>query len=139
MAFDDEDLELAFQLHVIEELLDSDFGTTALENQLVERWFPLEIRRSRGMVDDTGPTARYREAVEAAHARLPTRLDHARKLELLGCCYRIAVADREFRLGEGAVLLAAARALGLGDDDFDAFLHGRPGATGMTAAALSRF
>ena len=139
MAFEEEDLELAFQLHVIGLLCGADLVTTFPEEELVERWFPRAMLESRGFARPDGThTARLHDAAVEALATLPGRLDEARKLELLEACFRIAVADREFRFGEGTVLLMAARLLGLSDGVFDGFLKGRPNTMGMTAAAIDR-
>lgn len=139
MAFDDEDLELAFQIHVIDLLCGADLATTTSEQALVDRWFPRETLQSRGFSNPDGTrTARLHDAAVEALATLPGRLVQARKLELLGACFRIAVADREFRSGEGTVLLMAARLLGLSDEVFDGFLGDRPTAMGMSAAWLDR-
>ena len=137
--FDDEDLELAFQLHVIDLVTAADLTTTGPEQALVDRWFPKEVLRADGFVDEAGKrTARFQDAAVEALERLPGLLDQDRKLALLEACYRIAVVDREFRIGEGLVLLMAARLLGLADIDFDAFLAARPGGAGMSAAVLDR-
>lgn len=139
MAFGDDDLELAFQLHVIDLLTEADLTTTSSEQVLVDRWFPRETLQSRGFVDAQGArTPQFEQAAVEALETLPSRLDTARKLGLLGACYRIAVVDREFRIGEGTVLLMAARLLGLSDEDFDGFLATRAAATGMSAAMLDR-
>lgn len=138
MPYDDDDLELAFQLHVADLLVEADLVATEDEKALVERYFPLAVLRDRGFADETGArTPAFDDAAVEAMAVLPGRLERIAKLDLLEACYRLAVVDREFRIGEGSVLLMAARLLGLSDADFDGFLE-RKGSAGMTAALLDR-
>jgi hypothetical protein len=137
VPFDDADLELAFQLHVLDELAAADLATTTREQRFIDRYFPTEALVRRGFTDASGGrTPRYHEAVAAAAVTLPARLDDAGRCSLLEACFRLAVSDREFRIGEGVVLLAAARRLGMADHAFDRFLAEHPEATGMSAAML---
>jgi uncharacterized tellurite resistance protein B-like protein len=139
VATDPEDLELAFQLHVVDLVTGADLATSERERAFVERSFPADELRARGFLDDSG--ARTQKALDTAVEALsvlPTTLDKAAKHDLLEACYRLAVVDRELRIGEGSVLLMASRLLGLPDEDFDAFLERHPEAVGMSAAFLDR-
>ena len=139
MPFDDDDLELAFQLHVVDLLAEADLATTEDERAFIARHFPPDLLREHGFADAHGlRTSRFQEAAVAALDLLPKRLDRHAKLDLLEACYRLALADREFRIGEGAVLLMAARLLGVGDAEFDRFLERRGGPPGMTAELIDR-
>lgn len=142
VPYDDDDLELAFQLHVADLVIAADLVTTSSEAAFVDRHFPRSLLEERGFVDPvTGArTPAFDDAAVEALSVLATRRTRAEKLDLLEACYKIAVVDRSFRLGEGAVVLMAARLLGLSDDDFDGFIadHARAagGPSPMTAAML---
>jgi uncharacterized tellurite resistance protein B-like protein len=139
VAFDEDDLELAFQLHVVDLIVAADQRTTNPEQAFLDRHFPADELRARGFVDEAGArTQKAQDAAMEALAVLPRSLSIPAKHDLLDACFRLAVIDREFRLGEGAVLLMASRLLGLPDDDFDRFLAARPRAAGMSAALLDR-
>jgi hypothetical protein len=135
--FEDDDLELAFQLHVFDEVIAADAVQTEREKEFLDLCFPSEVLRTAGFVDEAGArTPRFQAATAEALATLPGRLSLAAKLDLLEAIFRLAVVDRTFRIGEGTVLLQAARALGLSDEDFDRFLSRRPAAMGMSAELL---
>lgn len=137
MDFDPADLALAFQLYVVDLVVEADLVKTDAEVAFRERHWPAEQLRLRGFLDEQGQrTQRFHDAAVQALETLPKRLDREGKLSLLQACYAIAVVDHEFRLGEGGVLLMAARLLGLSDADFDAFLGAQREAQGMTAAAI---
>ncbi|MEQ1505784.1 MAG: TerB family tellurite resistance protein [Myxococcota bacterium] len=148
MPFDDSPLDrsglapelaLAFQLHVADLVTSADLATTDNEQAAFDRNFPRETLLAAGFVDPDGArTPRLYDAAVEALATLPARLTVDQKLTLLDACWRIAVADRALRLGEGAVLLMAARLLGLSDAEFDGFLGGYPEAEGLSAAVLDR-
>jgi hypothetical protein len=139
MPFDDDDLELAFQLHVSTLLVEADLVTTDDEAAFLARHFPVDLLRERGFADAAGArTERFHDAAVEALATLPGKLDRLAKLDLLEACYKLALADGEFRIGEGAVLLMGARLLGLSDAEFDRFLERRGGPAGMTAAVIDR-
>lgn len=134
-----EDLELAFQLHVMNQLAEADLQNTTDEVAFLARHFPLQDLVAAGFKTADGAwTDLYDEAAVQALAVLPKTLDEAAKLDLLEACYKLAIADGEFKLGEGAVILMAARLLGLSDDVFDRFVERRGGPPGMTAAELDR-
>lgn len=135
----DPDLALAFQLHVMDLLTEADLTTTDDERAFLDRHFPLQDLQAAGFCDAAGArTAAFQDAAVRALEVLPKGLDDAGKLALLDACYRLALADGEFRLGEGAVILMAARLLGLSDAAFDDFVASRGGSPGMTAAELDR-
>jgi uncharacterized tellurite resistance protein B-like protein len=136
---DDEDLELAFQLHVLNQLAEADQNASHQEQAFLERHFPLQDLVAAGFKTADGAwTDAYDEAAVQALAVLPKSLDEAGKLDLLESCYKLAIADGVFKLGEGAVILMAARLLGLSDEAFDRFVERRGGPPGMTAAELDR-
>jgi uncharacterized tellurite resistance protein B-like protein len=139
MEPDDDDLELAFQLHVMNQLAEADLNATQDERVFLDRHFPLQDLVAAGFKTPAGAwTDAYDEAAVQALAVLPKRLAHAAKLDLLEACYKLAIADGEFKMGEGAVILMAARLLDLSDDDFDHFVERSGGPPGMTAAELDR-
>lgn len=137
--FEDDELELAFLLHVADLVTGADQVTTEAERVFLAAAFPNDELAAAGFVDAAGErTPRAADAAVEALAVLPRRLDRPAKHDLLHAAFRLAVVDRTFRIGEGAVLLMASRLLGLPDDDFDAFLAARPEAHGMTVALLDR-
>ncbi len=139
MAFDDEDLRIAFQLHVMDLLAQADLVTTEAERAYVERRLPLAMLVERGFSEASGErTGRLAEAAVEALDVLPKRLSMPDKLALLEDCYQLAVTDRSLGMGEGSVLLMASRLLGLPDAAFDDFVDRRGGPPGVTAALLDR-
>lgn len=137
MAFDDDDLELAFQLHVVDLVIEADLVTSEDEAAFVARFFAPSLLAERGFVDAHGArTPKFDDAAVEALRVLPTARTHAEKVDLLEAIFRIAVVDRTFRLGEGGIVLMAARLLGLTDAEFDAFLQAHPESEGMTASML---
>lgn len=139
MGFDDDDLRIAFQLHVMDLLAQADLVTTDAEREYLERRLPLAMLVDRGFsLPDGARTERLEDAAVEALNALPKRLSVADKLALLEDCYQLAVADRTFGMGEGGVLLMAARLLGMADSAFDEFVDRRGGPPGMTAAQLDR-
>lgn len=136
---DEDDLELAFQLHVMNQLAEADLQNSKDEQAFIARHFPLQDLVAAGFKTADGAwTDAYDEAAVQALSVLPKRLGETAKLDLLEACYKLAVADGEFKMGEGAVILMAARLLGLSDDAFDTFVERRGGPPGMTAAELDR-
>ena len=136
---DEEDLELAFQLHVMNQLAEADLNRSEDEDAFLERHFPLQDLIAAGFRTTDGAwTPAFDDAAVRALEVLPKSLGEPAKLDLLEACYKLAVADGEFRLGDGAVILMAARLLGLADAVFDRFVERRGGPPGMTAAMLDR-
>jgi uncharacterized tellurite resistance protein B-like protein len=136
---DDEDMELAFQLHVLTQLAEADQHTSADERAFLDRHFPLQDLVAAGFRTADGAwTDAYDEAAVRALEVLPKTLSEPAKLDLLEACYKLAIADGAFKLGEGAVILMASRLLGLPDAAFDRFVERRGGPPGMTAAELDR-
>jgi uncharacterized tellurite resistance protein B-like protein len=136
---DERSLVLALQLHLVDRVVGADLLESSGEHASLERHFPRATLQEAGLVDTRGVrTERFQRALAQALTELPHRLGHEAKLDLLHSIVRIAVADRAFRLGEGEVVLWAARLLGLSDDEFDAFMASYPEATGMSAAAIER-
>ncbi len=136
---DDDDLELAFQLHVMNQLAEADLNASQDEAVFLAMHFPLQDLVAAGFKTADGVwTDAYDEAAVRALEVLPSRLDETGKLDLLEACYKLAVADGEFKMGEGAIILMAARLLGLSDEVFDRFVERRGGPPGMTAADLDR-
>jgi uncharacterized tellurite resistance protein B-like protein len=134
---DEKSLVLALQLHLVDRVVGADLLKSSGENRSLERYFPRPVLQGAGLVDAHGErTALFQTALAQALIVLPQRLSHEAKLELLHLVVQIALADRAFRLGEGEVILWAARLLGLSDDDFDAFIASYPEAVGMTASVL---
>jgi uncharacterized tellurite resistance protein B-like protein len=139
MGFSDDDLRLAFQVHVMELLAKADLVTTESEREFMEAKFPRSLLLARGFADaDGNPTGLREDAAVEALGSLPRSLSATEKLALLEDCYQLAVADRTFGLGEGGVMLMAARLLGMTDAAFDEFVDRRGGPPGMTAAQLDR-
>lgn len=139
VPFADDDLELAFQLHVAGLLAEADLVTSVPEQEFMARHFPTDLLVQHGFADASGErTQRFHDAAVEALSVLPGKLDRHAKLDLLEACYKLAIADFEFRIGEGAVLLMAARLLGLSDADFDAFVERRGGPPGMKASVIDR-
>ncbi len=137
MAFDLEDLKLAFRLHVARLVIEDDLVTTTNEAEWLADAFPLELLLERGFVDAAGvATDRFHDAAVAALDELPSRLGLEAKHALLADAWSAAVIDGELHVGEGSVVLMAARLLGLSDEQFDTFLAGRQHAAGVTAALL---
>jgi hypothetical protein len=139
VPFDDDDLELAFQLHVAGLLVQADLVTSVPEQEFLARHFPSDLLAQHGFADPAGNrTQRLDDAAVEALSVLPGKLDRFAKLDLLEACYKLAIVDDEFRMGEGAVLLMAARLLGLTDEEFDHFVERRGGPPGMKAAQIDR-
>ena len=139
LPFDDEDLELAFQLHVAGLLAEADLVTSVPEQEFLASHFPDALLVQHGFVDPSGArTQRFHDAAVEALAALPGKLDRHGKLDLLEAVYKLAIADDEFRIGEGAVLLMAARLLGVSDEEFDHFVERRGAPPGMRAAVIDR-
>jgi uncharacterized tellurite resistance protein B-like protein len=134
---DEKSLVLALKLHLVDRVVGADLLESSGEHASLARCFPPGTLQEAGLVDSAGVrTERYQRALAQALVELPRRLGHEAKLDLLHTVVRIAVADRAFRLGEGEVVLWAARLLGLSDDEFDAFMASYPEATGMRASIL---
>ena len=137
MDFEPSALRLAFQLHAVDLVVLADDVTTEAERDYVARMFPEPELRRHGFVDDRGArTPRFQEAAVRALDVLPRTLSSTEKRTLLGSVFDAAIVDDEFRLGEGTVVLMAARLLGLSDEAFDAFLGSRREASGVTVAML---
>lgn len=139
MGFEQEELELAFQLHVMDMVVQADLVTTDAEREHLERSFPLDMLVERGFSHPDGTrTDRLQDAAVEALEVLPRVLNGDGKLALLEACYRLAISDDSFGLGEGGVLLMAARLLGIPDATFDDFVDRRGAPPGMTAAQIDR-
>lgn len=138
MPYTTRDLTLAFRLHAADRVIASDLVESNLERSWFERHFPALALRTGGLVDDVGArTERCEAAIAEALEELPAALSTSEKLDLLHEIVEIATSDRTFRLGEGAILLWASRALRLPDEEFDRFLDAYPEAVGMSAAMLA--
>lgn len=139
MGFEQEELELAFQLHVMDMLVQADLVTTQAERDHLESLYPLAMLIQQGFSEADGTrTERLQDAAMEALEVLPRTLDGEQKLALLDTCYQLAISDRSFGMGEGSVLLMAARLLGIPDATFDDFVDRRGGPPGMTSAQLDR-
>lgn len=138
MAFALDELRLAFQLHVVDLVVQDDQITTDAEAAFLSRAFPAERLQSAGFVDANGRTARFQEAAVRALDVLPSALDDAEKRDLLERCFAAAMADEVLRIGEASVVLMASRLLGVSDEAFDAFLVEHGEAHGVTVELLDR-
>ncbi|MCB9679173.1 MAG: hypothetical protein H6737_28985 [Alphaproteobacteria bacterium] len=132
-----DDLKLAFSLHVVDQIVAADDQLTKAELAFLDARFPQSVLHERGFVDEDGVrTEAYHDAAMDALERLPVELDKASKLELLSMFFAATVADAQFELAEGGVLVDAARLLDLSDDDIDGFLEGRAEAGATRVANL---
>lgn len=138
MAFDLEELQLAFQLHVIDLVVQDDAVTSDAEAAFLARMFPEAVLHTRGFFDEGGRTERFQEAAVQALDVLPQVLTEAQKHELLERCFEAAMVDDELRLGEASVVLMASRLLGIPDQAFEAMLGKHRQADGLSVALLDR-
>lgn len=130
-------LRLAFQLYAVDLVVDADDITTKAEAAFRDRLFPDATLRQHGFVDADGRrTPRFQEAAVRALDVLPRQLTELQKQELVARVFDAAVVDDEFRLGEGSVVLMAARLLGIDDESLDSYLARRQESRGVTVAML---
>lgn len=127
MSFDLETLQLAFELHIVNLIVEADEQVTAAESAWVEKHFPRAALKAVGLVDDNGEqTDLFHDAAMQALDELPRALTPIQKRALLEKFFAITLADGDFAYREGNVMLVAARLLGLSNDAVVDFLSEHP-------------
>ena len=118
-----DDLKLAFSWHTAREIVISDHEIADREEAWLSQQFSTQALTEAGFLDASGdPTARYDDAVTEAARVLPDALDQGTKLAMITMIFKATLADDEFRIEEGHVLIKAAHVLGLSTDALDAHL-----------------
>jgi uncharacterized tellurite resistance protein B-like protein len=116
-------LRLAFTRHVLDLIAQSDGQVVQAESDFVERTAPDSALAQAGLIDEFGArTVAFEEAREEALARLPVELSLAERLSLLDVFFELVLADGELDRGEGSMLFAAAKLLGITPQQFDQHL-----------------
>lgn len=135
--FNLDDLKLAFCMHMVDQIVAADDRLSPEELAFLEAKFPPSMLRERGFLGPDGArTDAWHLAAMDALDRLPTELSEAEKLELLTVFFDATVADDQFEIAEGNLLLDGARLLELDDATVDAFLASRTEARGVTVQFL---
>ena len=135
--FNLDDLKLAFCMHMVDQIVAADDTLSPDELAFFEQKFPSSMLQERGFVGPDGVrTNAWHLAAMDALDRLPTELSEPEKVDLLSVFFAATVADDQFELSEGNLLLAGARLLDLDDAVVDAFLASRSEAGGVTVQDL---
>lgn len=123
MGFSNDELELAFSLHVAGLIVAADDQVTRAEQDFLARAFPAELLEASGFLTEAGTrTDRYHEAAMEALDALPSALDAAAKLALLMVLVEAVKADGDVGLDEARALVDGGRLLELDDETIDALL-----------------
>ena len=116
-------LQLAFTRHVLDLLAQSDGRVVAAESAYVAKAAPDDALLAAGLVDEFGArTVRFEEARQEALERLPVELPLDERLSLLEVFFELTVVDGDLDRGEGSMLFAAAKLLGITPQQFDRHL-----------------
>ncbi len=127
MSFDLETLQLAFELHIVNLIVEADEEVTSAESAWIEQHFPAAALRAVGLIDAEGQqTDLFHDAAMQALDELPKALSAVQKYALLEKFFAITLADGDFAYREGNVLLVAARLLGLSNEAVIDFLNEHP-------------
>ncbi len=138
MAFELEELQLAFQLYVVDLVVQDDAVTSDAEAAFLASVFPEAKLHVRGFFDEGGRTERFQEAAVAALDVLPKVLSDAQKRALLERCFEAATVDDDLRRGEAGVVLMASRLLGISDEIFETMLSAHRSTDSLSVELLDR-
>ena len=117
MAHDLPLLQLAFTVHMAEQIFGSDLDVDEQEAAWLADTFPLSVMQEAGLVDDAGArTPRYEELRDRAVVELPDALDEVHKLAVLEVLVGAAAADGVLCAEESMALAHAAQLLGVPHD-----------------------
>lgn len=120
-------LRMAFELHIVDLIVEADEHVSSAEEAWVARHYPRERLTELGLVDQSGErTDRFHDLAMEALDTLPKVLSEADKFTLLEHFFAVTVADGDFAYREGNVLLIAARLLGIPNDKVLNFLSQHP-------------
>jgi len=118
-------LQLAFTIHMAEQILGSDLDVVASEAAWLHETFPPELQSEAGFVGADGrPTARFYEARDRAVLELPTLLQEGDKLAVMELLVGAAAADGVLAAEESMALAHAAELLGVSHDAWTQHLDG---------------
>jgi uncharacterized tellurite resistance protein B-like protein len=112
-------LQLAFTLHMAQQVLGSDQNVTETERSWLRDRFPAEMLAQTGFLDADGHlTAAFEEARDDALMVLPEQLPMAGKWQILEDLVQAAAADGILAAEESDALAHTARLLGMSDQDW---------------------
>jgi hypothetical protein len=117
-------LQLAFTIHMAEQILGSDLDVVDEEAAWLHATFPPEMLRQTGLLGVDGHrTAAYEEARDVALLELPDALSEGEKLAVMEVLVGAAAADGLLAAEEANALAHAARLLGVGDREWASHLE----------------
>lgn len=123
MPHDTRKLQLAFTLHMAQQILGSDLDVVDSEAAWLHATFPQQMLHDTGFLDNEGrPTAAFEEARDVALLELPVSLDEVQKLQVMEVLVGAAAADGLLAAEESTALAHAARLLGVPDADWSSHL-----------------
>ena len=126
--FDLLQLKLAFAYHIVQRIIGADEKLARGEIRFLEQRFPTALLTRAGFLAPDGTfTEVFQRATSEALIALPVRLNKEEKLGLVDLLFEATLADDEFHVAEGKVLVHAARLLDLSSAELDAHLSTRKG------------
>ncbi len=112
-------LQLAFTLHMADQILGADAEIADSERSWLHDRFPPEMLVATGFLDDHGNlTAAYEEARDEALVTLPEELPASGKWQIMEDLVHAAAADGVLAATEADALGHAAQLLGVSDADW---------------------
>lgn len=118
-------LQLAFTLHMSEQILGSDRDVSDSERSWLHERFPREMLAQTGFIDAAGQlTATFEEARDDALITLPDQLELSGKWQIMEDLVQAAAADGVLAAEETMALAHAAALLGVSDDAWAAHVDG---------------
>lgn len=125
-----DDLELAFSLHMADLIIGVDDTVDPGEKAFLEENFPKALLVEKGFIDGSGErTDAYHEAAMEALDTLPAGLDDERKLSILKVFAEAVRADGEVDPDEARALVDGARLLEVEENRLATFLTAELGIT----------
>lgn len=116
-------LQLAFTLHMADQILGSDAHIDDAERSWLHDRFPAAMLRETGFVDADGNlTGAYEEARDEALVALPEELPASGKWQIMEDLVNAAAADGILAAEEAQAIAHAALLLGVSDDDWSQHL-----------------
>jgi uncharacterized tellurite resistance protein B-like protein len=117
-------LQLAFTLHMADQILGADAEIADEERSWLHERFPPEMLESTGFLDDQGKlTHAYEEARDEALIALPDELPASGKWQIMEDLVNAAAADGLLAAEESDALAHAAALLGVSDQDWSQHLE----------------
>lgn len=109
-------LQLAFTLHMADQILGSDLDLATAESEWIHATFPMPMLHATGFLGPDGQaTPAFDEARDRALLELPQRLGTTEKLQIMEILVAAAAADGLLAAEEATALGHAAGLLGVDD------------------------